>query len=1121
MRSRWLLSGLMAATAGAVLAAVIWLPRPLRPLSGSPPSRDLRNVASTTGAGESQRPSDTCGCPMIKPLAPPEAPAAGKVELEMTYTDIEDQFSNRARAYKDNWDKAFAALDAAIDPKGLLHLARAPAPAREDLDAPPLREGYLSRQLIEGPAPPIRPGTRQSPAEANARLQSQLGSQRLTLMLVNTIARANKYGPSGAGLPDAAIRAARYLVDDLARASVELSDPRSLYIGKVQSDAFGMLMDLLSVATPFRQEDRAKRSPKAPSPGRRDLLPLDDFDRANAVLDVYLSSDGHEEHGIFTPPRGDASHDTNKLVRIFVALAAARKEFGGNAAPGSPQDAVACKAFNTLVRIADARVAGTAKMRSELFELLALTSAYYSNESAARNGDHEAPEPAMFAVTRSALTVAGAADEAEAKSTVDRLFEVMLAHASAGVGDLERMIDVLKFYRAHAGGDSRPTARADVAAEIQRRLEYLQKRKDAGVGSRTETQVLEHWNTQEVTAGNSQSPQPACPPPGQCEKEIAKEKPTLVAEEWETTGSIVFRPAGPRAVDATTDSLLRAEQFYVELRVPIDRARGDSADVTLRNARTGKTQMLRVVTRSSVPAAPGSLAEGSPFTTYMNPEGALLDLATENGDVVVAEFPGVRAAWVDVFDDDFKRTIDRVERGLRAIEIELRATTGSAANATLVKNKLQMIANARAFLAYRSRPNDRFFYTDRSRAYIGLAYLRLLNQSSFDQGVISADYAAGADARFPGVVYSYREESQDVNLALQRVNEQAQAAVLTGLAQGAIGLYRTALTAQCFELGGIWCPENYWVLTTGTTVTGEQMSVEDLALFGINLAIPLVFKGAGKLAELQYYSAAQYAPSAVQKELEAGRAAALQAMAAEAKEAWLIERRSEIIAREGTAAAELARGEVQIGSKRAFFVVPKKARFSGGRILIPQNTDPSAPRNYQITDDGCLLVAFEEARRTARQKPRSWKQSLDLAYERSVTVETDPSSGAQRWKVDLIYRPASVSAPDLTGTYFSKFERYMELDGAELLKVERGHRFNTADLELALSRQRQVIVGVRYPDSNTGHALLLREIRRESDGQKFVRFFNPSHGFDEEAPMCEFLKQWDRSKVKIFRFKKT
>ena len=58
------------------------------------------------------------------------------------------------------------------------------------------------------------------------------------------------------------------------------------------------------------------------------------------------------------------------------------------------------------------------------------------------------------------------------------------------------------------------------------------------------------------------------------------------------------------------------------------------------------------------------------------------------------------------------------------------------------------------------------------------------------------------------------------------------------------------------------------------------------------------------------------------------------------------------------------------------------------------------------------------------------------------------------------------------------------LDGAEVLKVANGHRFNVADLELALSKQRQVIVGVRYPGSNGDHALLLRERRkRRNEGE--------------------------------------
>ncbi len=448
--------------------------------------------ASRTYAGPPGPPSDTRGCPVIKPVATSEAPAPGKVELEITEADIEDQFSNRELAYKGNWDKAFLALDAAIDSKGSLHLARGPAPAPEDLDAAPLREGYLSRQLIEGPEAPIAPGARLSAAQVKAHLESHRGSRMLTLMLVNTIARVNKYGSTERGLREDALRAERYLADDLARASVDPSDSRSLYIANVRDEAFATLMGLLSVATPRQQEERAKRPPPAPNPRKRDLLPLDDFDRANAVLDVYLSRDAHGEHGIFTPPRGPIHHDGATLVENLAALAAARKEFGGNAAPGSPQDAVACKAFNTLVRIADARVPGTESLRGELLSLLLLSSSQYAEESAYRNLGHGAPEPLLFAVTRSASTVAGVSDKQEAKRAVDSIVDAMVSGAP---DNLERMVDVLKFYQAHVGGDSHPMGREEVTAEIQRRFEIMQKRKDAGTAGQAERQALERWST--------------------------------------------------------------------------------------------------------------------------------------------------------------------------------------------------------------------------------------------------------------------------------------------------------------------------------------------------------------------------------------------------------------------------------------------------------------------------------------------------------------------------------------------------------------------------------------------------------------------------------------------------
>lgn len=562
------------------------------------------SLGSKTDAGPPDAPSDKCECPQIKPVATSDSPATGRVDLEITEADLQDQFSNRELAYKDDWDKAFLALDAAIDPDGKLNLARGPAPPVEDLDAAPLREGFLSRQLIEGQEKPIPPGARLSQAQAYAHNQSIRGSRMLTMMIVNTIARVNKYGSAERYLRDDLLRAERYMLDDLARASVSPSDQRSMFIGSVQGEAFSTLLGLLSVATASAQQQRAKRPPSAPNPRKGDLLSLDDFDRASAALDVYLARDYlGRERGVFTPPR--LKNDVNHLVEKMAEVASARREFGGNAVPGSPQDVVSCKAFNTLIRLSDARVPGTARMRAELLQLLADTSSAYSVAGYTLHGASTRP---MFAVARSALTVAGVEDDDEARQVADSIIEIMLSNPDG----LERMVDVLKFYQAHLGGDAHPMPRDAVDAEVQRKFQIMQKRKDVGTAGKPEVLALERWKIQPVTVGDSQGPQPCCGPPGQCGKELAKETPTVAREDWDTTSQILFRPPGPRAVDATNDSIIADGGFpiSVTLRVPTDRASGSSTDITLRNARTGKTQQLHLDSRYD--------QKNGIFTTYSN-----------------------------------------------------------------------------------------------------------------------------------------------------------------------------------------------------------------------------------------------------------------------------------------------------------------------------------------------------------------------------------------------------------------------------------------------------------------------------------------------------------------------
>lgn len=74
---------------------------------------------------------------------------------------------------------------------------------------------------------------------------------------------------------------------------------------------------------------------------------------------------------------------------------------------------------------------------------------------------------------------------------------------------------------------------------------------------------------------------------------------------------------------------------------------------------------------------------------------ARLELATENGDTVVAEYPGVPSAWVDVFSDETHRVIAHARRSLRAAEIEFQAALEAGGNAAQLNKKLVMIQRAR------------------------------------------------------------------------------------------------------------------------------------------------------------------------------------------------------------------------------------------------------------------------------------------------------------------------------------------------------------------------------------------------------------------------------------------
>ena len=1103
-----------------VAAAAYVLARP-RPHAAAPAAPRLAGAARPPNAPAVPATS-SCGCPTLPVVATSKNPTNGHVYNELSEIDLEALYSNRDVLYGGSWDKGFHRLAEDLDPDSRLKIFDGASEPPVHPEAP-IEEGSVSSWLLTG----------QVPRTGSNGWRSNNPSAGAIEPLVATLARINKYGEPSIGLRAYVLRAARFLTNDLANVpAAAITEPpsagpptgagtRGVRARSLAFQARAALINLIVAVDPFvfardaanSDGERIRRvlgTRQAPGgsvrayngpaqAGRSELLPLDGFDMANAALDVLLSIDDKgATSGVFEP-RED---DRKRLVDALVQVASGRRIFSGTATPNSVQDAVACKAYNTLVAIAATESDKNGKFREHLLDGWGAWS-YHAI------GSCDDCVRASFPFNRSAAIAAGAAmiatgvaNAAEAKKLAHATTQIALGHVSSESTPYPRLdvlLATMKGLEGHVDG---------TAPEYNEWFHEVSDRLQTGHGSTQERRLLDLWNSGQVSAFLVPASAQPCKV-GVCEPD--NEPATLGDETWDTMQLLVFRPTGQQAVpvDATIDSLLQGEEFYLDLLVPIDEARASSADALLRNARTGQTQTVHLDRRTE--SASGSLV------TYSSSNRLRLTVATLNGDTIVATAPGAEPAWVDFFTNDFTRTIDHSMRSLRAIELEQQAAIGTKANQALVTNKLRMIANARLLLDYKSRPDDRFFFTDQTRALIGRAYMQLLGQSSFDQGILTGDTFTGADRRFPGVTYVYREESQDVNRAVALANEPAKNAVLQGWKDFAIGMYRTALTAQCFELGGVLCPENYWVLTTQSTITGEQMSAEDYAMYGINLAVPLVFQGAQKLATLQYYGAAQYAPSAAQKELAATGPSA-DAPDLRDPDTILVDRRSQQIARE-EAKAGLAgaaqKGEVMLGNKRAFFVLPSGSRFRGARILIPQDMDPSTPRNYQVTDDTCLLTAYEEGRRAAGQKPRTWKQSIDLAYERSVTIDA-----AGHPKIDLIYRPASVADPELAGTYMHKFDRYLELDGAEVLKMPPGHRYNVADLQLALNKNRQVIVRVKNLGTEDTHALLVRGIRKDSEGTKFIRYFEPAHGFDEEVDLCEFLTQWDRTGVKIFRFPK-
>ena len=270
-----------------------------------------------------------------------------------------------------------------------------------------------------------------------------------------TIARINKYGEPQFGLRKATLRAARFLADDLGRIPLQLTqhDPNAARIGRVGVDARLVLVSMLQSqwlpqASRYVEGfphlgDRLfiiEHQSSYPDKSVDGDLKVDAFDLASAALDVIFSVDDKgvqsgmlhffgarpldaDGRPIMNGPDSPQAEAFMSIGQSLVHIAAKRAMFGGSAAPGSPEDALACKAYATLVALMQ-RADGNL-LRSMVFNASPAFGSIGNDGSTLPTAEQCA---GCYQVAASARIVAGIPNEVEAKLLADALVGTFTYH---------------------------------------------------------------------------------------------------------------------------------------------------------------------------------------------------------------------------------------------------------------------------------------------------------------------------------------------------------------------------------------------------------------------------------------------------------------------------------------------------------------------------------------------------------------------------------------------------------------------------------------------------------------------------------------------------------------------
>jgi hypothetical protein len=311
--------------------------------------------------------------------------------------------------------------------------------------------------------------------------------------------------------------------------SLGAADPKNLQLAAMQRR---------STAYPFS------------SPPKADELPLDVFDIANAALDVisWRDAETQSDAGWLTPVRGEGGGGGwGDLIHVLALVASGGSEFSAaSLSVGARQNAVACKAFDILVRLADSAAPGAEAFQRGLMSMLI-------------EGRLQTPQPgggtALQRVARNALMATGFATPELARSSARWLVlnatgdtrDQSGTELPAYLSQNDFYIDAAILLSAPPGAANRPTFGAEFTDEIKTWTAMFQEYRTHGFGgTKEQLHFLDRWNSQgTVLAG-------AAPPPG-CRVAVAAAvenscrgplNPPLLSQNFNPDGPVAPHPTG-------------------------------------------------------------------------------------------------------------------------------------------------------------------------------------------------------------------------------------------------------------------------------------------------------------------------------------------------------------------------------------------------------------------------------------------------------------------------------------------------------------------------------------------------------------------------------------------------